>query len=347
MEKLKQNIKFNCDVSDARYWGYFSICGLLLRYRDLYRSEQGLKPWASIPNDEITAWIHSKETRWPELVDRNFRQLTVQGKKYDPFDVAVINRALNPGGLVYGAGYGMYMKPTFFLANLRSNRQVDGLTVHVSGTELVRDLLTAPAMLQEGTIFLRLEPLLSLLHFKYSELNSRRHSALDDAFARYGLHSPQATDKLFEKRLQGMAEQYAEIIILHEVAEHREGTSEWKEILSSAGDRKNEHYLRALKDLIADTSPAGPLSHIIKTGDHAAFALSTSVMDGFHRLLFPEIRMAYREFAAAGQWDLIEQTRKQAYLRFVAARDRVLQLFRDTRGKEDFAARLREWIEEK
>jgi hypothetical protein len=44
-ETLHKDIKFNCDVSDARFWGYFSICGLLMRYRDLYRSEQGLEPY--------------------------------------------------------------------------------------------------------------------------------------------------------------------------------------------------------------------------------------------------------------------------------------------------------------
>jgi hypothetical protein len=25
---LLNDIKFNCDVSDAQYWGYFSVCGL-------------------------------------------------------------------------------------------------------------------------------------------------------------------------------------------------------------------------------------------------------------------------------------------------------------------------------
>ena len=36
--KLLDDIKYNCDVSDAQFWGYFSICGLLMRYRDLFRS---------------------------------------------------------------------------------------------------------------------------------------------------------------------------------------------------------------------------------------------------------------------------------------------------------------------
>ena len=62
-----RDIKFNCDFSDAQYWGYFSICGLLMRYRDLFRSEQGLPPWAEFRRSGITEWIARKEARWPEL----------------------------------------------------------------------------------------------------------------------------------------------------------------------------------------------------------------------------------------------------------------------------------------
>jgi hypothetical protein len=32
---LIDDIKFNCEVSDAKYWGHFSICGLLMRLRAL------------------------------------------------------------------------------------------------------------------------------------------------------------------------------------------------------------------------------------------------------------------------------------------------------------------------
>ena len=193
-------IKFNCDVSDAKYWGYFSICGLLLRYRDLYRSEKGLKPWTNFSRPEIAEWIDAKEARWPDLEQEEFRKVVVDGTEYDPFDVASLNRALKPKGLVYGAGYGMYMKPTFFLAELKSIRQIAGLSVHTSGRELVRDLFTGPAMLQENTVFLRLEPLLVLLHYKLSEVHAGRNSALEDAFAHYGFRERQIIDAESSKK---------------------------------------------------------------------------------------------------------------------------------------------------
>ena len=113
---LLKDIKFNCDVSDARFWGSFSICGLLMRYRDLYRSEQRREPWAAVSSEEIGPWIQQKESRWPELEGQPFRDLVLQGRRFGPFDSGPVNQVLRTEGIVYGAGYGMYLKPTFFLA---------------------------------------------------------------------------------------------------------------------------------------------------------------------------------------------------------------------------------------
>ncbi len=337
---LKENIKFNCDVSDALYWGYFSICGLLLRYRDLYRSEKGLKAWADISRTDIADWIEAKEAKWPALENQKFRDLPIDGRTYGPFDVEAINQVLAPKGLGYGAGYSMYMKPSFFLAELRSSRQLDGLSVMTSGNELVRDLLTSPAMLQGNSIFLRLEPLMMLLHFKFGELNTKSDPLLEEAFSRYGFARRQLVDETLEKKLEVMAEAYAEIIIAHEIGEHREGVPEWKEILTAAGDRKNEHYLRAVKDLLADTSEAGPLHRIIETQDRPVLGLWVALMDGFPRVMFPEIREAARHFRTSGDWNAIEQVRKAGYERFRVERERVRELFREC-GKDRFAESLR------
>jgi hypothetical protein len=337
---LREDIKFNCDVSDAKYWGYFSICGLLLRYRDLYRSEQGLKPWTNISRTDIAAWIDRKESRWPELERKELRDLTIEGKSYPPFDVVGINQALKPQGLVYGAGYGMYMKPTFFLAELTSTKETSGLTVHTSGIEYVRDLFTASAMLQGDTVFLRLEPLLILLHYKFSELNAKRNSALEDAFAHYGFRHRQLMDDTFEKRLEELTGRYSEIVLFHEIAEYKENIPEWKDILSAAGDRKNEHYLRAVKDLIADTSDHGPLKRIIDTKERGALGLSIAIMEGFQRVLFPELRDAYAEFLRDENWDVIEKARETGYARFVSDRERVVLIYKNS-GGQDFTNQLK------
>jgi len=340
MDTLKQDIKFNCDVSDAKYWGFFSICGLLLRYRDLYRSENNLRSWTNISREDIAAWIDRKESRWPELEQKEFRGLIVDGKTCDPFDAAGINRALIPRGLVYGAGYGMYMKPTFFLAELRSTKEMAGLTVHTSGTEYVRDLFTASAMLQGNTVFLRREPLSVLLQYKFSELNAKGHPALADAFTQYGFPHRQLMDDTLEQRLEGLTDRFSGIVLCHEIAEFKEALPLWNDILAAAGDRMNEHYLRAIKDLIADTSDHGPLRRIVETKDRGALGLSVALLEGFQRALFPELRDAYAEFMRDGGWDAIEKAREAGYARFISERERIVRIYRGS-AKEDFSRELK------
>lgn len=346
MEKaLLEDIKFNCDVSDAQFWGFYSICGLLMRYRDLFRSEKGLKPWADIQRDEIGAWIGQKEARWPELEQQAFRELTIGERTYHPYDVADMNEALNKEGLIYGAGYGMYMKPTFFLAELRSVRHICGLTVFTSGTERVRDLFTAPAMLQGKSVFLRLEPLLMLLLYKHSELNVRRVAALENAFAHYGFQHRQIIDVTFYEKLAEMTERYAEVLLFHEIAEASEELVEWKDILTLAGDRQVEHYLRAVKDLIADTSDQGPFKMIIENRDRGALGLSVALMEGYRKALYPEIKKAYADFSLHQDWTALEQARRKGYERFVRERNEIVDIYRTRTGTENFIKSLKEQIQ--
>ncbi len=340
---LAADIKFNCDISDAKFWGYFSVCGLLMRYRDLFRSERGLKPWSDIDREAIAAWISRKEGQWPELEQQEFRHLTIGGKRFHPFDAEGINEAIRPARLVYGAGYGMYMKPTFFLADLISVGTISGLAVHRAGGERVRDLLTAPAMLQEKNVFLRREPLSVLLLYKFSEMSSKQNPVLVDAFTSFGFSHRQIMDETFGNRLDALADRCAETLLLHEIAEFRESVPGWKDLLADAGDRVNEHYLRALKDLIADTSDHGPLRKIVEMRDRGALGISIALPEGFHRLLFPELRQAYDKLCIGGDWGVVEKTRQDGYVRFVAERERIMQLYQ-TCGNRDFGARLKQFL---
>jgi hypothetical protein len=326
MDDFLRDIKFNCDVSDARYWGYFSICGLLMRYRDLFRSEQGLEPWDPVVREEIARWIGRKESRWAGLEGKEFRDLVIRGTAYSPFDTPGINRAIAKEGLVYGAGYGMYLKPTFFLGRALSVTERDGHTVSITGREAARDLFTAPAMLQERSIFLRLEPLKALLWDKYTELGPGCPPALADAFRVYGLGPGRPVNDVLANDLDRMVTAYAEVLLQHELAESHEALPQWKELLTRAGDRKIEHYLRAVKDLVADTSDTGPLLLIVRTRNRGALGLSMGLMDGYRRLLFPDIREAYTRFLRDGNWEIVGDARLRGYARFIALRDRIIGL---------------------
>jgi hypothetical protein len=347
-DKLLQDIKFNCDVSDAQFWGYYSVCGLLMRYRELFRSERGLGFRDEIKRDEIGAWIGQKEQQWPYLEQQPFRELVIDDVRYDAFDTVGINRKLNASGLVYGAGYGMYFKPSFFLAELRSVREAAGLTVLTSGKELCRDLFTSPAMLREKTVFIRLEPLAALLQYKYGELQMRGNALLEQAFTAYGIPPRALVDDTLEQRIAAAAERYAEIVLLHEIGEAHEDSSEWKDILAvAAGDRRMEHYLRAVKDLLADTSDHGPYKTIIDGHDRGALGLTNALTEGFRKHLFPEMNEACAALAAGGTWDGVEQARAAGLTRFRGLRDEIVARFYEMDGDaERFRAAVNRMIAE-
>ncbi len=340
-DTLQQDVKFNCDISDARFWGYFSICGLLMRYRDLYRSEQGLDPWSAVPRQDITAWIQRKEVAWPDLELQGFRSVRVDDSSFDPFDSGGINNALNRRGYVYGAGYGMYLKPTFFLGRLKSVDDVEGHRVYTSDRELVRDLFTAPAMLQDRTIFLRLEPLKALLWDAFCRTRAGSASVLADAFRQAGIAPGHAVDSAFTAALDRMAASYAEVLLWHELSESRERIAGWKDLIAAADDRKTELFLRALQDLLADTGDAGPLRRIIDRADAGALATLVGLIDGFRKALFPELRDAYRLFVRDGNWAVIEDVRARAYRRFREMRQEVRETF-DRGGKSALQQLLHE-----
>jgi hypothetical protein len=342
---LIDDIKQNCNISDAGYWGYFSICGLLMRYRDLFRSEQGLAPWSPIAREEIAAWIARKEACWQELEGMRFRDLSISGRTFHPFDTAGINNALADHGLVYGAGYGMYLKPTFFLAESRSRNELSGHIIYRTDRELVRDLFTAPAMLQDTAIFLRFEPLKAYLWDQYVQLRPGRATVLSDAFAAYGLEPGQAVQGDFPTRFDGLISAYADVLLCHEFAESRESVPPWKSLVAVADDRRSEHFLRALQDLIADTSDAGPLAHVAGTRDRRGLALFIGLMEGYRRSLFPELREAYRRFKDEGDWSVVDAVRRSGYARFMRVRESVLALF-DGGDRDTFLTGLRELMRE-
>lgn len=96
---LTFQVKRNCNISDAKYWGTYSICGFLLRLRELYRIEKCIRPWDKIQQEEMGEWISERESLWKELEDQDFADITVNGNAYGPFEVEKLNAELEKKGL--------------------------------------------------------------------------------------------------------------------------------------------------------------------------------------------------------------------------------------------------------
>jgi len=342
IKELVEQVKLNCDISDAQYWGSFSICGLLLRLRDLYRSEQGLNPWFPIGSEDISAWLGEKENRWAAFQGRDYIELTIDGKRYDPFDVSVINGIIEERSLVYGAGYGLYMKPTFFIAQRHSLKKRAGFLIYYSGKEYARDIFASPGMSQGNRIFLRLDPLRTLLWQKFSESGEKKLSCLEEAFSRFNLRLGQTSDALLEEAFEELILGYADVVLHHELAEAIEDVPKWAEILIAMEDRAAEYYLRTLKDLIADTSDHGPLRKLIDSTDREILCLFITSIGSYHDKLYPEMKKSWNAFMSNGDWNVLEETRRLGYVRFISCRERILEAYRISKNKEEFLLTVRQ-----
>jgi hypothetical protein len=307
---LIEQVKYNCNLSDAKFWGYFSICGLLLRLRELYRHEKGLMPWEKIPSENIARWLDRREKLWKELENENFKPIEINGNSFGVYDVEGINRILNKKGLIYGGGLGIYGKPTFFLAKLEEKKELYDYSIYYIEKELCRDLFTSTAMLQGTCIFIRKEQLILLLWEKIQEIRQKTegifNSMLLSHFTETELNNPA---NLFEK-LKLISSNISDIFVYHEIGEAIEDkySHYWQPIVGK--DRWLEMHLRGLKDIIADTSEYGPLKLITKSRDKKLFLFYLLFLDAIRKSFLPNI---WNLFSQTVDWKKLEEMRILSY----------------------------------
>ena len=307
-----------------------------MRLRELYRNEKALKPWDGIPQGLLSEWIASTEALWKELEDKDLSPLEVEGTLLDPFEVDRLNDFLAGWRLVYAAGYGRFNKPTFFLAELLGTKELYDYRIHYAGKELCRDLSASMAMLQGRCIFIRLDYVKTLLWDKFQELKGRRFGGLlKEAFSSFGIETNEPDSPELFVRIEAVSSRVSDLFVLHELGEayEDEHSEEWLEVLRLNKDRAAEFYMRAVKDLIADTSDMGPLRKIVETKDSALLNFQMVFMDGIRRELFPELMNSFQRFVEDGDWSVIEEARQIGYKRAADLREHVLILWKER--KED------------
>ncbi|MDH4231616.1 MAG: hypothetical protein OEW04_06245 [Nitrospirota bacterium] len=338
IDAFRRQVKRNCNISDAQFWGYYSICGLLMRYRELYRSEHFLKPWESIPNDEVVQWIQDREMLWKDLEDEKLQRIVLEGKSYDPFDADGINAVLEDTGLVYSGGYGTFNKPTFFIAQLDAVKDIFDYRVHYTGNELCRDLAASPAMLQGRCIYVRPEVLSIFLWDRFQEMKAKRFSGVTEAmFSHYGIRRTDEPSPGLFRKISDMACDAIEVFVLHEAGEAYEDefSDDWHEILSNGCDKATELYLRGIKDIRADTSPMGPLKAVAADRNIPRLSFFLAFLDGIRRQIFPEISDAFQRFVESGDWTVMEGARAAGYGKTEKMQSEIIALWRP---KKDIAA---------
>jgi hypothetical protein len=67
-------------------------------------------------------------------------------------------------------------------------------------------------------------------------------------------------------------------------------------------------------------------------------------MEGYRRVIYPEMQKAYNEFTKQGDWSEIDRTRRAGYERFRSQRDALVELYQNSGGKDDFTRKIREHL---
>ncbi len=334
IDHIASQVKHNCNISDAKFWGFYSPCGLLLRLRDLYKVENHLKPWDRVRNEEIGEWIGEREILWGKIDSLDFQRIEVRGKKYRPFDVKGINSQLLEEGYLYAAGYGNLLKPFFMLSEVLREWRCGRYIIYISGKELSRDLSTSPAMLQGDTIIARHDAMRFFLWGKFEEMAERRHdSILSHAFREYGLLKD-AISGDFEELFERLTREELDTYIHHELGEASQRRligGWWKGLLIRLPYSRAELFIRAIKDILSDTCNKGMLAHIIENKKRGSLAFYVALLSGYRKMLFPEIMTAYNEFRKAHKWSIIEEARIKGYKRMRDYIERVKEYFNSAR----------------
>lgn len=304
---LAGQVMDNCNISDATHAGVFSICGLALRMRDLYKWDKKLPPWKEDASEEILDWIGRREDAWEGMTGLSYGPITISGTSYDPFDTEHINRILKPFGLFYGAGYAYSLKPTFFLARITEERKIAGQRILYLRHEMARDLMTLPAMNQDSVIVLRMDAAEMVLWDQVQYLNKSGKPFLNYVLDQMG--NTENNQESLRSALPILLDAQVETYIRHEVGEITDKVFDrkiWRKIIADFPHTPVELLARAVKDLLADTSLTGALAYLVDTKNKISLGLYAAFLDGLRRKLFPEFRAAFSRFTEKEDWGLIE-----------------------------------------
>lgn len=328
ISEIARQIQQNCNISDARHAGVYSVCGLAMRLRDLYKWDRRLQPWEEHESGPVLEWIGKREDLWESLADTPYLPLSVGHRDFDAFDSAEINDVLTPHGLFYGAGYAHGLKPTFFLAEIEEFQTIQGRIVWRLGHELARDLLTLPAFSQDDQVVLRSEAARMFLWDQMAYLPNTGRPALAFALAAC-CNLPNTDLNCIRPHLGTILNVQQATYIRHELSELEDQVFErtvWRQMLADHPHTAVELLIRALKDMLADTASQGPLRHFIARHDSAGIGFYMAFSSGLVPLLFGELKATFDRFLSSADWDDLERAVLSVYQEAGAYTREVIQI---------------------
>ncbi|MDO8890760.1 MAG: hypothetical protein Q7V00_02820 [Sulfurimicrobium sp.] len=321
---LSATVQHNCHISDALHARNYTMCTYLLKMREYFRWEQRFPFNAALPKKELGDWLSHRETLWEGLEAEKFEPIQVKGHRLDPFETSAINRELLPHGMVYSGGYGGHAAPHFFLADLIRAEQREGLPVLIAGREHARDMAAPPAMMLDGTLFIRRESMRRMLWEKIEEWRwKKQQDAMSRAMNCYDFEAS------FERALEQMTDNEIESALLHEIGEWRAEKclgEEWGSILLSVSGTRGELVVRAVRDHLADCLSTLPA--LLEQENDASLHFYFANFRGMRRELYPELTEAYQRWVDGGQLHALRNQARQGAQRWLEKAQNLVSIYR-------------------
>lgn len=345
LPEIHSQIKDNCNVSDSQFWGYLSLCNMLLRLRELYFHENKVLPWEKVDKIEIGEWITNRENLWEKLEEESLKKIKIGEHEFDPFDLENINSILEPHGYIYGGGYGLLKKPNFFLGKLKEKGNFHNLNIYYIQDEICHDLTPNIAMHQNGSLYIRLDIFKSYLFQKFMELKKEFHTdVLEKGFNFYNI-DPSGNLENPNEKFSELVKELLPILVYHEIGEGEEIPGEdqetWLQMLRDADHKITEIRLRAIKDVLADNSDSGTLKYIIESKNKGQLYFHLALIDESRKYVFPEVHKALDEFEKNNDWSLLDSARITLKNKAKTIRDELIEIYKEKKDIKSVAEFLK------
>lgn len=298
---LSQTVQTNCHISDAQFAGNYSLCTFLLKMREYYRWENRIPLSQALTKSNVSAWISQRENDWETYEEKEFQQLALENDFHDPFQDDSINQRINPEGLVYSGGFGLFGKPNFFLGELDDKHHIEQLTIYISGREFARDLSAPPAMICGNNIYIRKESLRRFLWEKIEEWKWKNDPNTPMGRTVEYYQNALRTDD-YEAILDAMCTTETQSTIYHEIGEAKASQllgEAWIRLLAELPRSTLELKLRAIKDHLADSISTLPA--LIDEDNLPALHFYFANLTGMRKEIFPEALDAYQQWLESRQ----------------------------------------------
>jgi hypothetical protein len=322
-KKLALAVQHNCNISDARFAGNYTMCIYLLKMREYFRWEMEQDFGSALTREDVGQWLTEREQLWSDIEHQDYARLDIEGEMHDPFHSQHINSKLLDHGLVYSAGIGQKSKPHFYLADLVKHEKHDSYDIYVSAREYARDLSSPPAMSQDKAIYIRRE---SFKRMVWEKIEQWRWNKPQDAMAR--AIACYDFDGNLHTALDEMTDHELESAILHEIGEIRAGEylDGWHDMMAQLMFTQAEIMARAVRDHLADAISTLPA--LLEQQQDASIHFYMANLTSMRKHIFPALVDAYNEWLQNGNTAKLEKLVDESRNHWQNIAGEMLALFR-------------------